>query len=290
MNVPSSSHAVSASCSGATGRPATREAELVELVDPAGGVTGTATVLDAHEAPGMLHRAFSVFLRRPDGRVLLQQRAAVKTRFPLRWGNTCCGHPVPGEAVAISAGRRLREELDVTAMPLREVGVYVYFAEDPVTGRVEREYDHVLLGDVPADVEVRPDPDEVATLRWVTVDDLLREIEGSPSAYAPWLEGVTRRLAAHLDHQPPFASGASSTSAGPSESSASSAALAITDSSATLPITDSSAALTIADSSAALPIADSSAALTIADSSAALTGTDSSAALTASAPERSGGK
>ncbi|GIF43877.1 isopentenyl-diphosphate Delta-isomerase [Actinoplanes xinjiangensis] len=180
-----------------------REAELVELVDSAGGFTGTATVLDAHEAPGMLHRAFSVFLRRPDGRVLLQQRAAVKTRFPLRWGNTCCGHPVPGEEVAVSAGRRLREELDGPAVTLREVGVYVYFAEDPVTGRVEREYDHVLLGDVPADIEFRPDPAEVAKLRWVTVDTLLQEVEGSPTAYAPWLEGVTRRLADHLTAQPP---------------------------------------------------------------------------------------
>jgi isopentenyl-diphosphate delta-isomerase len=153
----------------------------------------------------MLHRAFSVFLRRPDGRVLLQQRAAVKTRFPLRWGNTCCGHPVPGEEVAVSAGRRLREELDGPAVTLREVGVYVYFAEDPVTGRVEREYDHVLLGDVPA-IEFRPDPAEVAKLRWVTVDTLLQEVEGSPTAYAPWLEGVTRRLADHLTAQPPVTS------------------------------------------------------------------------------------
>lgn len=189
------------SCSG--NRAGARESELVELVDDRGALTGTATVLDAHEAPGMLHRAFSIFLRRPDGRVLLQQRAAVKTRFPLRWGNTCCGHPVPEEAVTVSAARRLHEELDVSGVTLREVGIYKYFAEDPVTGRVEREYDHVLLGDVPDDVEFRPDPDEVAELRWVAVDTLLREIGDAPTAYAPWLEGVTRRLAAHLGPQHP---------------------------------------------------------------------------------------
>lgn len=220
MTVPSPSHAVAAPCPApspsasaperpapyASGRSLARESELVELVDDGGGFTGTATVLDAHRAPGMLHRAFSVFLRRPDGRVLLQQRAAVKTRFPLRWGNTCCGHPVPGEEVVVSAGRRLGEELDVPPVALREVGVYVYFAEDPVTGLVEREYDHVLLGDVPADTEFRPDPEEVAKLRWVTVDTLLQEIAESPATYAPWLEGVTRRLADHLDPQPPVPS------------------------------------------------------------------------------------
>ncbi|MFD1365401.1 isopentenyl-diphosphate Delta-isomerase [Actinoplanes sichuanensis] len=195
---------VSASASSVSA--SAREGELVELVDGTGDFAGTATVRDAHEAPGMLHRAFSVFLRRPDGRVLLQQRAAVKTRFPLRWGNTCCGHPVPGEEVTVSAGRRLREELDVSAVALREVGVYVYFAEDPVTGRVEREYDHVLLGDVPADTEFRPDPQEVTKLRWVTVDTILREVEAAPTAYAPWLEGVTRRLADHLDPRTSVAS------------------------------------------------------------------------------------
>ena len=64
---------------------------------PTGRPIGSATVDEAHQAPGQLHRAFSVFLRDADGRVLLQQRAAAKTRFPLRWANTCCGHPAPGE-------------------------------------------------------------------------------------------------------------------------------------------------------------------------------------------------
>jgi isopentenyl-diphosphate delta-isomerase len=178
-----------------------REAELVELVDDRGDYIGTATVLDAHEAPGMQHRAFSVFLRDSAGRVLIQQRAAVKTRFPLRWGNTCCGHPTPGEAVTVSAGRRLAEELGIEAVTLREVGVYAYFAQDTVTGRVEREYDHVLLGDLPDGAELRPAPEEVAALRWVAVADLLADLGASPAAYAPWLEGVTRRLAAHLDQQ-----------------------------------------------------------------------------------------
>ena len=74
-----------------------REQHLVELVDD-GRARRSArrTVAAAHQPPGRLHRAFSVLLVDPDGRVLLQQRAAVKTRFPLRWANSCCGHPPPG--------------------------------------------------------------------------------------------------------------------------------------------------------------------------------------------------
>jgi isopentenyl-diphosphate delta-isomerase len=180
-----------------------RESQKVELVDTSGHPMGSTSVEDAHQPPGRLHRAFSVFLRDPDGRVLLQQRAEVKTRFPLRWANSCCGHPAPGEEVAHAASLRLGEELGVQAPPLTEIGVYTYFAEDPATGRVEHEYDHVLVGEVPPGLSVNPDPNEVADTRWVTVPALLGEMARESRAYAPWLFGVTSRLAeANPDGQP----------------------------------------------------------------------------------------
>ena len=177
---------------------ASRETHLVELVDTEGVPAGAATVSDAHRAPGRLHRAFSVFLRDPEGRVLLQQRAAVKTRFPLRWANTCCGHPLPGETPATAAARRLVEEIGVDDVALTEVGVYSYYAEDPTTGLVEYEYDHVLLGDVPADARLLVDPDEVADVRWTSVEELNDGLREDLRSYAPWLPGVTERLIRHL--------------------------------------------------------------------------------------------
>jgi isopentenyl-diphosphate delta-isomerase len=180
-----------------TGTP--REGHLVELVDADGVPMGSATVDEAHRAPGRLHRAFSVFLRDPHGRVLLQQRAAAKTRFPLRWANTCCGHPQPGEDVVVAARRRLLEEIGISEVDLSEVGRYSYYAEDPTTGRVEYEFDHVLLGDAPTGHVPLPDPDEVADLRWVGVPELRRAITADPRSYAPWLAGVTDRLADHMD-------------------------------------------------------------------------------------------
>ncbi|HET9519358.1 MAG TPA: isopentenyl-diphosphate Delta-isomerase [Actinoplanes sp.] len=176
----------------------TREDHLVELVDSDGTAIGAVTVDEAHQAPGRLHRAFSVFLLDPSGRILLQQRAAAKTRFPMRWANACCGHPEPGEDLSMSAARRLVEELGVTDVALTEIGVHSYFAEDPATGRVEHEYDHVLLGEVSTDHPVRPDPAEVAALRWVTPEELRDGLTGDPRAYAPWLAGVAEQLFAHL--------------------------------------------------------------------------------------------
>ncbi|MFD0823681.1 isopentenyl-diphosphate Delta-isomerase, partial [Micromonospora zhanjiangensis] len=130
----------------------------------------------------------------PAGRLLLQRRSTAKTRFPLRWANSCCGHPAPGQPLDAAANRRLREELGAGPVTLTEIGVYVYRAEDPETGRVEHEYDHVLLGRFDPDTPLSPDPDEVADLRWTDPDRLRTDLTAEPRAYAPWLGGVLDRF------------------------------------------------------------------------------------------------
>jgi isopentenyl-diphosphate Delta-isomerase len=172
----------------------TKERELVELVSPDGRPSGVATVAEAHQPPGRLHRAFSVLLVDSAGRVLLQQRAAGKTRFPLRWANAACGHPAPGAQVTVEASRRLAEEIGVRGVKLTEVGVYSYRADDPSTGRVEHEYDHVLVGRLESEPALDPDPAEVAALRWVSTAELDVDLAAAPDSYAPWLAGVITLL------------------------------------------------------------------------------------------------
>jgi len=167
-----------------------RASQLVELVDAHGAPTGACTVAEAHIAPGRLHRAFSVLLLDDLGRVLLQQRAAVKTRFALRWANACCGHPAPGQAVVAAAAQRLVEEIGVPGVTLQQAGVHPYRAEDPRTNRVEHEYDHVLVGRVPVDPRLHPDPAEVAEVRWLAADRLRADLADNPDRYSPWLAGV----------------------------------------------------------------------------------------------------
>jgi isopentenyl-diphosphate delta-isomerase len=169
-----------------------RERLLVELVDRAGKAIGGCRVDEAHKPPGRLHRAFSVLLYDPAGRVLLQQRAAAKTRFALRWSNTCCGHPAPGQEVAVAAATRLAEELGVSAAqvgPLTEAGVLRYRADDPATRCVEYEWDHVLVGTL-ADGATAADANEVREVRWVSPDDLAAELAARPDDFTPWLAGV----------------------------------------------------------------------------------------------------
>ena len=174
-----------------------RERHLVELVDAEGAAIGTATVAQAHAEPGALHRAFSVLLFDEAGHTLLQQRSAAKTRFALRWANACCGHPEPGEDVVVAARRRLAQELGVRDVSLTDSGVYTYRAVDASNGRVEHEYDHVLVGRVGPGLVLAPDPGEVAGTRWSAGTDLLGKV--AAESYAPWLAGVLSVALASMD-------------------------------------------------------------------------------------------
>lgn len=173
--------------------------DLVVLVDEDGRDLGTAPKLDAHRAPGLRHRAFSVFVATSDGRVLLQRRAAAKYHFPGLWSNACCSHPRPGEAVAAAARRRLPEEVGLSC-PLEEVGTFAYEAADPVTGLVERELDHVLVGC--SDAVPAPDPAEVAEVRLVPLAALVADVAGHPEAYTPWLAAALAVAAPALRRPP----------------------------------------------------------------------------------------
>lgn len=160
---------------------------FVVLLDAHGSEIGRMEKLAAHRGAGHLHRAFSVFLRDGDGRVLLQRRAATKHHFRGLWSNTCCSHPRPGEDVRAAGARRVREELGVAVEPsaLNEVGWFVYRADDAASGLVEHEWDHVLDGRFAG--APRPDPDEVAEWRWVERAALEAELADAPGRFTPWL-------------------------------------------------------------------------------------------------------
>ncbi|MER0243235.1 isopentenyl-diphosphate Delta-isomerase [Streptomyces sp. HSW2009] len=143
---------------------------MLELVDEAGHTIGTAEKLSAHQAPGRLHRAFSVFLFDDRGRLLLQQRALSKYHSPGVWSNTCCGHPYPDEPPFVAAARRTGEELGAAPLLMREAGRVRYNHPDPASGLVEQEYNHLFAGLIGTDL--RPDPEEIADTAFVTPEEL----------------------------------------------------------------------------------------------------------------------
>lgn len=166
----------------------TQMEELVELVDATGRRTGEMGKLAAHHAPGKRHRAFSAFLFDPDGRLLLQRRAAGKFHSPGMWSNSCCGHPRPGEAPDAAVRRRVEAELSVPPHDLAQAGTINYLLTDPMSGLVEHEYNHVFVGFV-RDIPV-PDPLEVVDIAMVTLAELQQMKAREP--FSVWFDTVAQ--------------------------------------------------------------------------------------------------
>lgn len=167
----------------------------VILVDMYDREKGSMEKLQAHR-DGLLHRAFSVFLYRGD-EILLQRRALGKYHCGGLWTNTCCSHPGPGEDTEESARRRLREEMGIDAGPLEEIHSFLYRAPFP-NGLTEYEYDHVYVA--PYDGEISYDSGEVEEVRWIRLEDLMKEVEIRPEDYTPWFLIAIKPVAEFL-HQ-----------------------------------------------------------------------------------------
>nr|ADO87008.1 isopentyl diphosphate isomerase [Santalum album] len=158
------------------------------LVDENDRIVGHESKYNCHlmekiESENLLHRAFSVFLFNSKYELLLQQRSATKVTFPLVWTNTCCSHPLYRESELIeeealgarnAAQRKLLDELGIPAedIPVNEfipLGRMLYKA--PSDGKWgEHELDYLLF--IVRDVNVNPNPDEVAEIKYVNREQL----------------------------------------------------------------------------------------------------------------------
>ncbi|KAM3359645.1 isopentenyl-diphosphate Delta-isomerase I [Capsicum galapagoense] len=177
------------------------------LVDENDCVVGHDTKYNCHlmekiEAENLLHRAFSVFLFNSKYELLLQQRSATKVTFPLVWTNTCCSHPLYRESELIeenalgvinAAQRKLLDELGIPAedVPVDQftpLGRILYKA--PSDGKWgEHELDYLLF--TIREVNMKPNPDEVAEVKYVNreqLKELLRKADAGEEGLklSPW--------------------------------------------------------------------------------------------------------
>ncbi|RLE45625.1 isopentenyl-diphosphate delta-isomerase [Candidatus Woesearchaeota archaeon] len=164
--------------------------DLLLLVDPADKVIGKAEKLKCHLGSGLLHRAFSVFVFNDKKELLIQKRSPKKMLWPLFWSNTCCGHPVFDEDYEASAERRLIEEMGIKTK-LKFLYKFQYQARFGSVGS-ENELCAVLIGR--SNQMPKPDSDEVADFKYVSLDDLKKEIKERPDDFTPWFKMELNRL------------------------------------------------------------------------------------------------
>ncbi len=163
--------------------------ENVILVDNNDVAQGVMEKMQAH-VTGSLHRAISVFVYNSNGEFLLQQRALQKYHSAGKWSNTCCSHPRPQETNIAAANRRLKEEMGMDC-ELKEWFNFTYRAEFD-NGLVEHEFDHVFIGT--SDTLPQPNPDEVASFRYISTEALISDINNNPELYTPWFRLCLERI------------------------------------------------------------------------------------------------
>ncbi|KAH7435941.1 hypothetical protein KP509_06G084900 [Ceratopteris richardii] len=181
------------------------------LVDETDAVVGHDSKYNCHlmetiNTGKALHRAFSVFLFNTKFELLLQQRSATKVTFPLVWTNTCCSHPLYRESELIkenhlgvrnAAQRKLFDELGIVAKdaPVDQftcLGRILYRApSDGKWGEHELDYLLFLVGDV----NVQPNPEEVADVMYVNKEqlkELLKKADAGDEGIklSPWFRLV----------------------------------------------------------------------------------------------------
>ena len=157
--------------------------EQVILVDVDDCEIGLMEKMEAHKQ-AVLHRAFSVFLFNPQGKMLLQQRALTKYHSAGLWTNTCCSHPRPGETLENAVSRRLMEEMGISAKVSKAFD-FIYQAELP-DHLNEHEFDHVFIGNY--DDEVRPNHLEVANFVYQSIEEIAANLQSHPEKYTVWFK------------------------------------------------------------------------------------------------------
>jgi isopentenyl-diphosphate delta-isomerase len=155
--------------------------EFVQLVDEEDHETGIMEKLEAHKK-GLLHRAVSVFVFNSKGELLLQQRAPAKYHSATLWSNTCCTHPRPGETTIDAAKRRLLEEMGIKCSLTYCFNILYKAALG--NGYTEHEFDHVFTAT--CDELPVPDPNEVASWTYVSLDETDSMLQRSPDIFTAW--------------------------------------------------------------------------------------------------------
>ncbi|MFP2996292.1 isopentenyl-diphosphate Delta-isomerase [Spongiivirga sp. MCCC 1A20706] len=167
--------------------------EQVILVNEKDEQIGTMPKMEAHEK-AVLHRAFSVFILNNKGELMLQQRALHKYHSPGLWTNTCCSHQRVGESNIEAGKRRLQEEMGFVTN-LEETISFIYKAPFD-NGLTEHEYDHVMVGYYEDDPHINKD--EVASWKWMPLDEVQKDIEENPDNYTVWFKIIFERFYPHI--------------------------------------------------------------------------------------------
>lgn len=150
--------------------------ELLDVVDRADRVTGTATRGEIHRLD-LLHRSVHLLVLNAAGEVFLQKRSLAKDNNPGLWDSSVSGHVDAGETYDECVVREAREEIGLTLSRVPER----LFKIDacPQTG-----FEFSWIYRCRAEGPFVLDPMEIETGRWYAPSEVDRLLAERPGEFA----------------------------------------------------------------------------------------------------------
>lgn len=139
-----------------------------------------------HLRQGLHHRAFVVLLENKKGEVLLQKRK--HKLWDGYWDLSAISHVLHysthDETYEEAAARSLKREMGISAVSLKKVGAFNYFAK--YGKNCENEYCAILLGEY--DGKINPNKDVVYEYAWVKREEFIKDVlKQREKKYTPWV-------------------------------------------------------------------------------------------------------
>lgn len=164
------------------------ELPKIALVNKDDEIIGFEDKLEVHKL-GLLHRAFSILVYNDKNEILLQKRASTKYHSPGLWTNTCCSHLIENQNFETYMHNRLQNEMGFDCD--LEFQFKFTYKKGFDNGLTEYETDHVYTGNWHG--EPNPNPDEVDEYKWMSMEDLRKDIIKNPDSYTYWFKEIISR-------------------------------------------------------------------------------------------------
>lgn len=149
--------------------------ELFDVVDENDQIVKQLPRSEVHRRK-LRHRAVHVFLFRSDATLLLHRRSDSKEEFPSVWTSSCSGHVSAGDDYDQTAPREMLEELGILAPVQR---LHKFAACDDTSN------EFTVLYRSESDSIVRPDPAEIAEIKWLSIGSIHSWMIRSPEEFSP---------------------------------------------------------------------------------------------------------
>lgn len=155
--------------------------ELIDILDPQGKKTGKNCLKTVAHQQGFYHATVHIWFYTLEGNILLQQRGARKTIYPLLWDVSVAGHVNSGENLFDAAVREVKEEIGLTISKddLRKIGVMKSFKSYD-SGVIDNEFHTVFISKLNEDIKnLCPQKEEVEALKIVSSSTFKELLEDS---------------------------------------------------------------------------------------------------------------